>query len=249
MMGYASYSSGFKAGAFDVRAQAVLLGTGDLPVKPEELDCLRDRLEERVPRPPHETQRHRVLLRLEGPADLRDDPGDRSGLPEPARVDASSARSSSGSSRQATTGRLRLYGAHLDTEVTDVGTLGPDAAIEGAPLPQAPEWTVNAGVFKGIRDRRSTPDAERECALRLRAVGHDERAAEHAGHVAALSSTRPSATSSAPRTATRSRAWGENLTSEKTCFVLGDLDGFTWTNACQPNEGTALYGVSLMARF
>src|SRR6185503_12905527 len=37
MMGYASYSTGFKAGAFDVRAQAVLLGTGDLPVKPEEL--------------------------------------------------------------------------------------------------------------------------------------------------------------------------------------------------------------------
>jgi hypothetical protein len=31
--------------------------------------------------------------------------------------------------------------------------------------------------------------------------------------------------------------------------LLGDLDGFTWTNACQPNEGTALYGVSLMARF
>jgi hypothetical protein len=25
--------------------------------------------------------------------------------------------------------------------------------------------------------------------------------------------------------------------------VLGDLDGFTWTNACQPNEGTALYGL------
>ena len=44
-------------------------------------------------------------------------------------------------------------------------------------------------------------------------------------------------------------AWGDNLTSEKTCFVLGDIDGFTWTNACQPNEGTALYGVSLAARF
>jgi len=35
-------------------------------------------------------------------------------------------------------------------------------------------------------------------------------------------------------------AWGENLTAEKTCYLLGDLDGFTWTNACQPNEGTAL---------
>ena len=42
---------------------------------------------------------------------------------------------------------------------------------------------------------------------------------------------------------------GENLTAEKTCYLLGDLDGFTWTNACQPNEGTALYGISLMARF
>jgi len=43
--------------------------------------------------------------------------------------------------------------------------------------------------------------------------------------------------------------WGENLTAEKTCYLLGDLDGFTWTNACQPNEGTALYGISLTARF
>jgi hypothetical protein len=44
-------------------------------------------------------------------------------------------------------------------------------------------------------------------------------------------------------------AWGENVTSEKTCYVLGDLDGFTWTNACQPNEGIGLYGVSFLARF
>ena len=40
--------------------------------------------------------------------------------------------------------------ARTDTEVTDVGTLGPDAATVGSPLPEAPEWTFNAGIFKGI---------------------------------------------------------------------------------------------------
>jgi len=43
---------------------------------------------------------------------------------------------------------------------------------------------------------------------------------------------------------------GETIpTLPEVLSLLGDLDGFTWTNACQPNEGTALYGISLMARF
>ena len=143
---------------------------------------------------------------------------------------------------------LRLYGAHLDTEVTDVGTLGPDAATVGSPLPEAPEWTFNAGIFKGIAigNQRLTLSAnaryaseqwgtmnERPNTLVGSSTFFDAAVGYEFGADSRYSLT----------------AWGENLTSEKTCFLLGDLDGFTWTNACQPNEGTALYGLSLSAHF
>jgi iron complex outermembrane receptor protein len=247
VMGYASYSRGFKAGAFDVRAQAVLLGTGDLPVKPEELDAyeiglksqfLDRRMKLNVTAFYYDWKDLQTFATIPGigPAFLN--------LPK-SRLTGQELEWQFAPGDDWT---LRLYGAHLDTEVTDVGTLGPDAAVEGAPLPQAPEWTFNAGVFKGIAigDQRLTLSAnarhaseqwgtmnERPNTLVKSSTFFDASVAYEFGAENRYSLT----------------AWGENLTSEKTCYLLGDLDGFTWTNACQPNEGTALYGISLMARF
>jgi iron complex outermembrane receptor protein len=247
VMGYASYSRGFKAGAFDVRAQAVLLGTGDLPVKPEELDAyeiglksqfLDRRMKLNVTAFYYDWKDLQTFATIPGigPAFLN--------LPK-SRLTGQELEWQFAPGDDWT---LRLYGAHLDTEVTDVGTLGPDAAVEGAPLPQAPEWTINAGVFKGIAigDQRLTLSAnarhaseqwgtmnERPNTLVKSSTFFDASVAYEFGAENRYSLT----------------AWGENLTSEKTCYLLGDLDGFTWTNACQPNEGTALYGISLMARF
>jgi iron complex outermembrane recepter protein len=247
MMGYASYSTGFKAGAFDVRAQAVLLGTGDLPVKPEELDAyeiglksefLDRRMKLNVTAFWYDWKDLQTFATIPGigPAFLN--------LPESTIVGQELEWQFAPGGEWL----LRLYGAHLDTEVTDVGTLGPDAAIEGAPLQQAPEWTFNAGIYKGfpIGEHRLT-------------VGANARyASEQWGTMNERPNTLVDSTtfvdaSIAYEFGTENKysltAWGENLTAEKTCFVLGDLDGFTWTNACQPNEGTALYGISLMARF
>lgn len=247
VMGYASYSRGFKAGAFDVRAQAVLLGTGDLPVKPEELDAyeiglksqfLDRRMKLNVTAFYYDWRDLQTFATIPGigPAFLN--------LPK-SRLTGQELEWQFAPGNDWT---LRLYGAHLDTEVTDVGTLGPDAAVEGAPLPQAPEWTFNAGIFKGIAigDQRLTLSAnaryaseqwgtmnERPNTLVKSSTFFDASIAYEFGAENRYSLT----------------AWGENLTSEKTCYLLGDLDGFTWTNACQPNEGTALYGISLMARF
>ena len=132
--------------------------------------------------------------------------------------------------------------------MTDVGTLGPDAAIEGAPLAQSPEWSYNANISKSfvMGGQRLTLNAgaryqaeqwgtmtERPNTFVDETLFVDASVAYVFGEEGRFSLT----------------AWGDNLTSEKTCFVLGDIDGFTWTNACQPNEGTALYGVSLAARF
>jgi iron complex outermembrane receptor protein len=247
LMTYVSYSTGFKSGAFDTRAQAVLLGTGDLPVKPEELNAIEIGMKS-------EFLEHRMKLNVAafwydwkdlqtfatipgiGPAFLNLPKSKLTGQ----EVEWKFAPGSDW--------LLHLYGAHLDTKVTDVGTLGPDAAIVGAPLPQAPEWTYNAGIAKGIAigDNKLTFDA----SVRY--------ASEQWGTMTKRVNTLIGPTTFVDFSASFDfgsdnkyslTAWGENLTSEKTCLLLGDLDGFTWTNACQPNEGTALYGVSLMAKF
>ena len=247
MMAYASYSTGFKSGAFDVRAQAVLLGTGDTPVKPEELtsyeigfksEFLDRSMKLNVTAFYYDWEDLQTFATIPGigPAFLN--------LPKSTII----GQELEWQFAPGGDWLLRLYGAHLDTEVTDVGALGPDAAIEGAPLQQAPEWTFNAGISKGfaIGDSRLTVSAnaryaaeqwgtmnERPNTLVDSTTFFDASVGYEFGAENKYSLT----------------AWGENLTSEKTCFVLGDLDGFTWTNACQPNEGTALYGISLMARF
>lgn len=247
MMGYASYSTGFKAGAFDVRAQAVLLGTGDLPVKPEELNSVEVGLKS-------EFLERRMKLNVTafwydwkdlqtfatipgiGPAFLN--------LPK-SKLSGQELEWTFAPGDDWT---LRLYGAHLDTEVTDVGTLGPDAAIVGAPLPEAPEWTANAGIFKGfaIGDQHLTVNVNGRYASEQWGT-MNERPNTWVNSTTFLDASLAYEFGAENRYTLT--AWGENLTSEKTCYVLGDLDGFTWTNACQPNEGTALYGISLMARF
>jgi iron complex outermembrane receptor protein len=246
-MAYVSYSTGFKAGAFDTRAQAVLLGTGDLPVKPEELasyeigfkgEFLDRRRKLNLTAFYYDWQDLQIFATIPGvgPAFLN--------LPESTSI----GQELEWQFAPGSDWLLRLYAAHLDTEVTDVGTLGPDAAIEGAPLQQAPEWTFNGGISKAINigSQRLTISANGRYA--------DEQwgTMNMRPNTLVTSTTFFDASVSYEFGADRRfgvTAWGENLTAEKTCYVLGDLDGFTWTNACQPNEGTALYGVSFMARF
>jgi len=246
-MAYASYSTGFKAGAFDVRAQAVLLGTGDFPVAPEELtayeiglksEFLERRMKLNVTAFYYDWEDLQTFATIPGigPAFLN--------LPESRIV----GQELEWQFAPGGDWLLRLYAAHLDTEVTDVGTLGPDAATLGSPLQQAPEWTFNGGFSKAIKLGEN----------RLTLGANARYADEQWGTMNERPSTLVSSTtfvdaSIAYEFGAEGRysltAWGENLTAEKTCFVLGDLDGFTWTNACQPNEGTALYGLSFMARF
>jgi iron complex outermembrane receptor protein len=247
MMGYASYSTGFKAGAFDVRAQAVLLGTGDFPVAPEELtsyevgfkgEFLDNRMKLNFAAFYYDWEDLQVFATIPGigPAFLN--------LP------ASTIIGQELEFQFAPGGDwlLRLYAGHLDSEVTDVGTLGPDAATEGSPLQQVPEWTFNGGISKGfaIGDSRLVVSANGRYADEMWGTMNERpnTLVDSTTFIDAAVSYEFGADGKYSVT-----AWGENVTSEKTCYVLGDLDGFTWTNACQPNEGIGLYGVSFLARF
>ncbi len=247
VMSYVSYSTGFKSGSFDTRAQAIFNGTGNTPVRPESLEAIELGLKSQF-------LERRMLLNAAvfhydwkdlqafatvpgiGPAFLN--------LPK-ARLIGQEVE------LQFAPGDdwlLRVNAAHLDSEVTDVGTLGPDAAIEGAPLHQAPEWSFNANASKMFRIGSNA----------LTTSVYSRYTSSQYGTLTRRSNTFVDSTLFLDASVNYEfgvdrqyslSLWGENLTAEKTCFVLGDLDGFTWTNACQPNEGTALYGLSLTARF
>jgi iron complex outermembrane receptor protein len=247
VMLYTSYSTGFKSGAFDTRAQAVFNGSGNTPVKPEYLDAFELGLKS-------EFLERRLMLNASAFFYDWEDLQTFATVPGigPAFLNLPKSKITGQELEfQFAPGGdwlLRLSGAHLETEVTDVGTLGVDAAVEGAPLANSPEWSFNAGVSKGftIGEHRLTT------SLNARYLGEQWGTMTRRPNTLIESSTFLDA-SVAYEFGAENRfsfsAWGENLTSEKTCYLLGDLDGFTWTNACQPNEGSALYGVTLTAKF
>jgi hypothetical protein len=115
------------------RAQAVLLGTGDLPVEPEELDAYELGLKSEFFEPEHDCSTSPVLLRLE---DLQTFATIRASarLPEPARVDHSSARKSSGSSlrRRLALAAVARASGHRGHRMSARSVRMP--RIEGAPM-------------------------------------------------------------------------------------------------------------------
>jgi iron complex outermembrane receptor protein len=247
VMLYTSYSTGFKSGAFDTRAQAVFNGSGNTPVAPEYLDAYELGLKS-------EFLGRRLLLNATAFYYNWEDLQTFATVPGigPAFLNLPKSK---------ITGQelelkfapgadwlLRLSAAHLETEVTDVGTLGVDAAVLGAPLANSPEWSANAGISKAfaIGEQRLT------ASVNGRYLGEQWGTMTRRPNTLIESSTFLDA-SLAYEFGAENRyslaAWAENLTSEKTCYLLGDLDGFTWTNACQPNEGSALFGMTLTARF
>jgi iron complex outermembrane recepter protein len=247
VMVYASYSTGFKSGTFDTRAQAVFNGSGNTPVAPEYLNAMEVGLKSQF-------LDRRLLVNASlfkydwedlqvfatvpgvGPAFLN--------LPESELLGQElEVQFAPGADFL-----VRLNAAHLDTEITDVGTLGVDAAVLGAPLHNAPEWTYNLNLSKGF----SIGDDKLSVNLGGRYTSEQYGTLTRRPNTFVAETVFVDASVNYDFGAKKRfslSAWGDNLTAEKTCYVLGDLDGFTWTNACQPNEGEALFGVSLTARF
>lgn len=247
VMLYASYATGFKSGSFDVRAQAAFNGSGNTPVGPESLTAyeagVKSEWFDRM------LQVNAAVFRYDwddlqafgtipgiGPAFLNV-PGSRLVGQELEIV----VRPGGGF-------ELQLSGAHLDSQVTDVGTLTADAATVGSRLQQTPEWSFN-GTARQSFD-----------------IGSDEltlsASLRHTSSQFTTLTEKPN-TLMTPTTFIDLNVrydfgaedqysfsiWADNITSEKSCASIVDVDGFTWTNVCLPNEGTALFGASVLARF
>lgn len=142
----------------------------------------------------------------------------------------------------------------LDTEIKKQGddpdTGGPNDLIElGHQLPNAPEFSYNLIVGKDFelrhgllsiqanidhRDESKTAQTERSTTDEYDSfTGVGLRADYYFGESQQYQVS----------------VYGENLTSEEVCLYELDVAAFSGTNYCLPNEGDALYGLTLRANF
>lgn len=244
VMGYASYSRGFKSGSFDVRAQAIFNGSGDLPVGPEKLDAYEVGLKSTW------FDRHLQLngaffyydwkdlqtfaTNAAGPAFLNVPKTRLYGVEFDAKVRLDGGWSIDGS------------GALLSTRITDNG--GLNSVGQGAILPNSPKWTLNGFVAKETEIGSSLLTLQAS----YRYVGSQQSTLNErpTGWIDAASFIDVSAALAfGAYRQYRLTLWGENLTATKTCSLVENLDAFTSTNTCIPNEGRALYGATLQVKF
>lgn len=245
VMSYASYSRGFKSGSFDVRALAVFNGSGNMPVEPEKLDAYEAGIKSTL------LDRQ---LQLNGAVfyyDWKD-------------LQAFASSTSTGPAFL-NVPKTRLYGAELDakvrldggwsidgsaaylnTKITDNGGLG--AIGQGAILPNSPKWSLNGLLAKETEIGGATLTLQAS----YRYIGSQQGTLNETpnSHIDAASfvDLLASLTFGAKRQYQVS-AWAENIMGTKTCYLMEDLRGFTNANSCVPNEGRALYGLTMQAKF
>ncbi len=246
VMSYASFSRGFKAGAFDVRAQAAFNGTGNTPVGPETINAYEIGMKSTMQ--DHRLQLNGAIFKYDwydmqafatipgiGPAFLN--------LPKAGILgEELSAKLAAGAGW-----RLELSADHLDSKVDDAGNLGAATATDGSVLQNTPAWSFNAAIARSFILPKGT------LTPRL-AVRYDS---SQYGTLNETPSSRISAATFLDGTlnydfgkadAYTLGLWVNNITAEKTCLSMNALAGFTNTNACIPNNGTQMYGARISVK-
>lgn len=255
---YGSFSRGFKSGGFDTRALAAFGGDVEKGVAPESLDAYEIGIKSDLAGATlrlNAAAFFYVWQDLQTFATINSVPGFYN-IPE-AEIRGLEAElqwlPGAGWTVQAGLGLL-------DTEITDVGSLA--ATIDaGHELPNSPGFSANALVAK----RFSLGQSSLRVQVDGRYVGEQVDALQF--------KLDPSSTNDAqtylnarvsyafgPGSRFELSAFGENLTSEKTCVDIGPFDDptvtpanlgalQTSTNQCAPSDGTALFGVSARVSF
>jgi iron complex outermembrane recepter protein len=247
VLAYASYSRGFKSGSFDIRAQGAFNGTGNTPVGPETLDAyevgVKSRFLDRM------VQLNVSVFRYDwtdlqafgnipvlGPAFINVPKSRLTGAEFEFKVAPGGGFSAN------------LSGGYLDTKVLDKGILTNDTALVGSPLQQSPKWSFNGDVNQTFSLGSGTITAR----LGGRYVG-----VQYNDLTKALSGrTSPAFFADASvgyefgdSEQHQVSLYVDNLTAEKTCLRQEAYIALSNTNTCIPNEGAALYGITLRTRW
>ncbi|MCJ2180980.1 TonB-dependent receptor [Novosphingobium album (ex Hu et al. 2023)] len=245
VMGYASYSRGFKSGSFDVRAQAIYLGTAANPVGPETLDAYEVGLKSTL---------LGRRLQINGAVFYYDWQGLQAFVNSaagPAFVNVP---------------KTEIYGAEIElqanlpadfsvnggvsyvhSEIKDDG--GYSLVSNGAPVAGAPKWTATGTLSKAIY---FGDDSKATLSVTGRYTSTQQFDFADAAF-AKLDSTffvdlfagyefGPDGRYSVSATV-------DNLTGVKTCSPISNNGPLTGTNGCLPNEGVALYRANIGIKF
>jgi len=247
IMSYVSFSRGFKAGAFDVRAQAAFNGSGNTPVGAETINAYEVGMKSTL-------LDHRLML--DG-AIFRYDWFDMQAFATipgvgPAFLNLPKAEilGEELSGRLAAGGGLLIgFSAdHIHSEVANAGNLGAATATNGSPLQNTPVWSYNLSLSRSFLLPRGTITPR----VSLR---HDS---DQFATLNQTPSSHISATTFLDGTlnydfgkddAYTVGLWVNNITAQKTCLGIGALPGFTDTNNCIPNNGTQMYGARFAVKF
>ena len=243
---YASYSRGFKSGAFDTRALAAFVGTADQPTDPEFLDAFEVGFKSTLAD---------GNLDLNGAAffylweDRQAFDVDELGRVAFLNVPESELAGFELEAKWAPTETLyvQLGLGYLDTEITDGGTLV--TVTEGAPLPVSPEWSFSGLIIKSFVVGDNTLSLQTDFAWRDRYISNTSGQKRY--------EVEESFQINARATYTFGEAdqyevalWAENITEEKICGIIGDNGTLNYQMQCgNPNAGMAFYGVNARISF
>ena len=245
VMGYVSYSRGFKSGSFDVRAQAIYLGTANNPVGPETLDAYEAGLK---------TTLLGRRLQLNGAVFYYDWKGLQAFVSTPSGPAFVNVP------------KTEIYGAEMDvranlpadfslnagvsyvhSEITDDG--GFLLVSNGSPVAGAPKWTITGTLTKDIW-------LANDSKISLSAIGRYtgsqqfDFANEGFAHLGSTFFVDLLAGYDFGPDRRYSVSFAvDNVTSVKTCSPISNNGVLTGTNGCLPNEGTALYRAGVGVKF
>jgi len=254
IMGYASYSRGFKSGGFDTRALAALFGTAGTPVKPEILNAwevgFKSSLEDNTVR--FNAAAYYYLWKDQQVfATINSIPGFFN-IPE----SVSRGVEASVQWRPREDWLLQMAGSYDNSKVTDVGTI--QGIDKGVPLRNAPEYSFNAMLSKDI----NIMGGDLNLRTSFRYVGKQYDTLQYTDR---FLTTRKAQTYVDARAAYKFgpthqyqiAVYGQNLTSQKACLsrdlqdspVVYTASPVASTVPCWPNIGHPQYGITATVNF
>lgn len=247
VLAYASYSRGFKSGSFDIRAQGAFNGTGNTPVGPETLDAYEVGIKSRFL--DRKVQLNVSVFRYDW-TDLQAFGSIPVFGPAFINVPKSRLTGAEFELKVAPGGgfRANLSGGYLDTKVLDKGILTAQTAVVGAPLQQAPKWSFNGDVNQTFDLGDGTVSAR--LGGRYVGVQYNDLTGALSGRTsAAFFADASLAYEFGDGGRHQVSLYVDNLTAEKTCTRQEAYLALSNTNTCIPNEGAALYGLTLRTRW
>ena len=244
-MAYASYSRGFKSGAFDTRALAAFAGTADEPVEPEFLDAFEIGFKSTLADGTMELNGAFFFYVWE---DRQQFDVDDLGRPAFLNIPEAEITGFDLEMKWVPADNWYISGGltYLDSEVTDGGTLR--TVVEGAQMPNTPEWSL-AGLAQ-----YDIPMGDNNLRLQANIRWNDEQYSGTAGNPEQLrNSTFYLNARASYYFGTEQQyevsLWGENITAQKACGSDGTLDSLNYIHTCVPNPGMAFYGVTFLVDF